>query len=192
MSLVPQYLGTSLRQSLVKLEELFNVHVPQLSLTPFLPPLQLSYPACLQVLSILLSFQLSGRSSPLRLPVPEFIHLGPYLPHPPYLPLYLQSVPPPHRNHSVLSRTEIADDVTSWHNRLQIISVFSSKLWPRLSSSPTPFLDSSVFCPLRIPSELYHFVLCLCPLCSFCLPSNLCLENSCISFRTQSKHHLLC
>ena len=74
----PHYLGTSHWQSLVNADELFNIHMPQLSLTPPLPSSQLPHPVCLQALSTLLPFQLSD-APPLHLPVPKFIHIGPYL-----------------------------------------------------------------------------------------------------------------
>lgn len=80
MAVVPQYLWTSLWQSLVNLGEISNIYAPQLSLTPFLPPLQLPHPECLQALSTQLPFQLSDPPLSLHLPVPKFIHVDLCLP----------------------------------------------------------------------------------------------------------------
>lgn len=163
MAAVPQYLWTSLWQSLVNLGELSEIYVPQLSLTPFLLRSQLPHPVCLQTLSTQLPLQLSDPPLSLRLPVPKFIHVNLCLP-----PASSQSV---FHNITVVYLPEQTQPMMSLSGIkvFKFKSVFFSQLWLHLTSSPTPLLYSLMLHPLRIPNELFYFVLVLCPICSFCL-----------------------
>lgn len=163
MAVVPQYLWTSLWQSLVNLGEVSNIYAPQLSLTPFLPPLQLPHPECLQALSTQLPFQLSDPPLSLHLPVPKFIHVDLCLP-----PASSQSL---FHNTTVVYFPEQKQLMMSLPGIkvFKFNSVFFSQLWLHLTSSPTPLLYSLMLHPLRIPNELCYFLLGLCLICSVCL-----------------------
>lgn len=189
MSVVPQYLWTSLWQSLVNLGELSNIYVPRLSLTPFLPPSQLPHPVCLQALSTQLPFQLSDPPLSLHLPVSKFIHTDLCLP-----PASSQSL---FHNTTVVYFPEQKQLMMSLPGIkvFKFNCVFFSQLWLHLTSSPTPLLYSLMLHPLRM--KLCCFVLGLCPISSFCLkcclpiPFQSLFRKFLYIFRTQPKHHLL-